>query len=191
MMRLWTNITGGLETISTPVLTTLARFLFAAVLLLYYWNSGMTKLGDGLLGFLNPSAGAYVQIFPKQTEAAGYDTSQLGLVYDLIVLAGTWAEFILPFLILIGFMTRLAALGMIGFVVVQSLTDLFGHGGIAHEGTLGAWFDKAPDAIILDQRAFWIFLLAYLVFRGAGPLSVDALLSRQSSAAFTSSPQPR
>ena len=28
------------------VLPTLARFLFAAVLLFYYWNSGLTKLGD-------------------------------------------------------------------------------------------------------------------------------------------------
>ena len=191
MIRIWHGITEGLEALSTPVLTTLARFLFAAVLLLYYWNSGVTKLGDGILGFLNPSSGAYVQIFPKEMEAAGYDASQLSLFHDLVVLAGTWAEFILPLLILIGFMTRLAALGMIGFVVVQSLTDLFGHGGIAHEGTLGAWFDKAPDAIILDQRAFWVFLLAYLVFRGGGPLSVDALLSRQSNAAFTSSPQPR
>lgn len=191
MIRIWQSVTHGLEAVATPVLTTFARFIFAAVLLIYYWNSGVTKLGDGIFGFLNPSAGAYAQIFPKELEAVGYDPSQLSLFHDLVVLAGTWAEFILPLLILIGFMTRLAALGMIGFVVVQSLTDLFGHGGIAHEGTLGSWFDRVPDAIILDQRAFWVFLLAYLVFRGGGPLSVDALLSRQSSAAFTSSPQPR
>ena len=46
-----------------------------------------------------------------------------------IVVAGTVAEFILPILIAIGLFTRLAALGMIGFVIVQTLTDLFGHGG--------------------------------------------------------------
>jgi putative oxidoreductase len=69
-------------------------------------------------------------------------------------------------------------LGMIGFIIVQSLTDLFGHGGIAHEGTLGAWFDRMSDALILDQRAFWVLCLLILVFKGAGALSIDRLLFR-------------
>lgn len=172
----------NLERVTVPVMTTLARFLFAAILLFYYWNSGLTKLGEGFLGFLFPSDGAYIQIFPKAVEAAGYDISQLGTFHYLVVLAGTWAEFLLPLTIVIGLFTRLAALGMIGFVVVQTLTDLFGHGGIAHEGTLGAWFDRLPDAIVLDQRAFWVFLLLYLVFRGAGPLSVDRVLKSGVSA---------
>ncbi|NND18242.1 MAG: DoxX family protein [Silicimonas sp.] len=172
----------NLERVTVPVMTTLARFLFAAILLFYYWNSGLTKLGEGFLGFLFPSDGAYIQIFPKAVEAAGYDISQLGTFHYLVVLAGTWAEFLLPLAIVIGLFTRLAALGMIGFVVVQTLTDLFGHGGIAHEGTLGAWFDRLPDAIVLDQRAFWVFLLLYLVFRGAGPLSVDRVLKSGVSA---------
>ena len=62
--------------------------------------------------------------------------------------------------------------------VVQSLTDLYGHGGIAHEGTLGAWFDRMPDALILDQRAFWVMCLLILVFNGAGVLSIDRGLFR-------------
>ena len=41
----------------------LARFLFAAVLFMYFWNSGLTKLGDGLFGIFQPSVGAYAQIF--------------------------------------------------------------------------------------------------------------------------------
>lgn len=164
------------------ILPTLARFLFAAILLRYYWVSGLTKLGDGLLGFLQPSVGAYAQIFPKAMESVGYDTSQLGLFHYLVVLAGTWAEFLLPLLIVIGLFTRLAALGMIGFVVVQSLTDLFGHGGIEHAATLGGWFDKTPDGIILDQRAFWVFVLLTLVIKGAGLMSVDALLKNAPSA---------
>lgn len=167
----------GVESLTVPVMTTLARFIFAAVLLVYYWNSGLTKLGDGFLGFLFPSDGAYIQIFPKVVEAIGYDFSQLGVFHWLVVVAGTWAEFLLPLAIVIGLFTRLAAIGMIGFVTVQTLTDLFGHGGIAHEGTLGAWFDRMPDSIVLDQRAFWVFVLLYLVFRGGGPLSVDRILS--------------
>ena len=165
-----------LELATIPVMTTLARFLFAAVLLVYYWNSGATKIGDGVFGFLFPSDGAYIQIFPRTVEAAGYDFSALGTFHWLVVVAGTWAEFLLPLAIVLGLFTRLAALGMIGFVFVQTWVDLFGHGGIAN-GTLGAWFDRMPDSIVLDQRAFWIFVLLYLVFRGGGPLSVDRFLS--------------
>ncbi|MBY6067072.1 DoxX family protein [Leisingera aquaemixtae] len=152
-----------------------ARFIFASTLLLYFWNSGLTKLGDGILGLFSPSIGAYSQIFPKQLEAAGYDVSQFGLFQKLVVLAGTYAEFILPLMIVVGLLTRLASLGMIGFVVVQSLTDIYGHGA-TDDKTLGALFDRFPDAVILDQRLFWIFLLAVLVIKGAGALSVDALL---------------
>jgi len=155
-----------------------ARFVFAATLLLYYWNSAMTKLGDGALGLFRPSVGAYAQIFPRQLEAAGYDTSQLSMFHWLVVVAGTWAEFILPALIVLGLMTRLAALGMIGFVVLQSLTDIYGH-GLTDSATLGAWFDGQPGGAILDQRLFWVFTLGFLVVKGAGALSVDALLRRQ------------
>ena len=148
-----------LEPITVPVMTTAARFVFAATLLFYYWNSGLTKIGDGFFGILMPSSGAYIQIFPKAVEAAGYDFSQLGVFHWAVVTAGTWAEFLLPLMVVLGFFTRAAAFGMIGFIVVQSLTDLYGHGGIAHEGTLGAWFDRLPDGLILDQRAFWVFVL--------------------------------
>lgn len=176
------HIFNGIERASVQVMTTLARLVFAAVLLFYYWNSALTKLGDGILGFLFPSDGAYIQIFPRAVEAAGYDFSKLGTFHWLVAVAGTWAEFLLPFAIVVGLFTRLAALGMIGFIVVQSLTDLYGHGGITHEGTLGAWFDRLPDSIVLDQRAFWIFLLLYLTFHGGGPLSLDRLLRSGSSA---------
>ena len=160
------------------LLPLLARFIFAAVLLVYFWNSGLTKLGDGVFGFLSPSNGAYAQIFPKQLEAVTYDASQLSVFHWLVVVAGTWAEFILPLLIVIGLATRLAALAMIGFITVQSLTDLYGHGGIAHPETLGAWFDRVPDAVILDQRLFWVFVLVVLVVKGAGALSLDRVLGR-------------
>ena len=161
---------------------TLARLLFASALLLYFWASGLTKLGDGILGIFQPSVGAYAQIFPKAMEAVVYDTSQLGIFHWLVVVAGTWAEFILPALILVGLLTRLSALGMIGFIVVQSLTDLYGHGAIEHEGTLGAFFDRFPDSIILDQRAFWVFALLVRVIKGAGPISLDRIFSGSHSA---------
>jgi putative oxidoreductase len=150
------------------LLPTAARLLFAGVLLGYFWASAATKLD----GVFTPSLGAYAQIFPKVFEAVGYDASQLGLWHRLVVLAGAWAEYVLPLLIVLGLFTRLAALGMVGFVVVQSLTDIHGHGAGA-----GAWFDRASDALILDQRAFWVLLLLVLVLKGAGPVSADRLLA--------------
>jgi len=158
-------------------LPTFARFTFAATLMVYFWNSALTKLGDGALyGVLSPSVSAYVQIFPRATEAVGYNVSQLSQYHQLVVLAGTVAEFVLPALIVIGLFTRLAALGMICFVIVQSLTDLYAHGGIEHIETLGAWFDRIPNGVILDQRLFWMLVFLLLVVKGAGPISVDRLL---------------
>lgn len=167
-----------LETLAPVILPTLARLIFAGVLFLYFWNSGLTKLGgEGIGGLFSPSFNAFAQIFPKGAEAAGYDITQATAFQKLVTLAGTWAEFILPLLVTIGLFTRVAALGMIGFVIVQSLTDIYGHNADAE--TIGSWFDAASGSLIVDQRAFWIFLLLYLVFRGAGPISVDALLRQR------------
>ncbi len=153
------------------LLPTAARLVFAGVLLGYFWASAATKL-DGLF---TPSLGAYAQIFPKVFEAAGYDVSQMGAWHKLVVLAGAWAEFCLPALIVLGLFTRLSALGMAGFVVVQSLTDIIGHG--AAPETVGQWFDRASDALILDQRAFWMLLFLVLIVKGAGPISADRFLA--------------
>ncbi len=163
---------GSLNRLGDSLLPLLARLTFAGVLFMYYINSGLTKLGDGIAGLWTPSLGAYAQIFPKQMEAVGYDVSQLPGYSTIIVLAGTWAEFILPVLIIVGLLTRPAALGMIGFVVVQSLTDIIGHGAEA-----GAWFDGSSDSLIMDQRSLWVLLLLILVFKGAGWLSLDRLIN--------------
>lgn len=160
------------------LLPTLARFLFAAILLLYFWSSAFTKLGDGLFGLLSPSAGAYAQIFPRAFEAVGYDSAQLSALHWAIALAGTWAEFLLPALIVLGLLTRVSALAMLGFLAVQTATDLFGHGALSDPAALGAWFDNAPGALLFDQRSLWAFLLITLVIKGAGPLSLDTLFAR-------------
>ena len=174
-----------LEPMSTPVLTTLARFVFAAVLLVYFWNSGLTKIPDGLGNLFSPSFNAFAQIYPKGAEAASYDITQATAFQKAVILGGTWAEFILPALVLLGLFTRAAAFGMIGFVVVQSLTDVIGHGG-----ETGAWFDNLSDAAILDQRAFWVFLLLYLVFKGGGPLSLDRVLLKSEMSPYQDDLQP-
>jgi putative oxidoreductase len=168
---------GGLQAaLENWFLGLFARLVFAAVLFFYFFNSAMTKIGDGTLGFLTISDGAYVQMFPKVMEAVSYDSTQLAFFpYTLIAYAGTYAEIVLPILIVIGLFTRLAALGMIGFVFVQSYVDITGHG--ADEKAIGAWFDRLSDSTILDQRALWVFLFVYLVIRGAGAVSLDRLFA--------------
>lgn len=151
----------------------LARFVFAAVLLVYFLNSAMTKFEGGPFTIADA---AYFQIVPSVVEAAGYDASQVAFFpWGLIVYLGTYAEVILPILIVVGLLTRIAALGMICFVVVQSYVDIAFHG--ADEATIGAWFDNLSNAVILDQRALWVFLMIYLVLYGAGRLSLDSLFA--------------
>jgi putative oxidoreductase len=173
MLTAYDAAAARLERLAYPLLPTLARMIFAGVFLVYFWSSALTKLGDWPF---SPSAGAYVQIFPRSFEAVGYDPAGLTLVHTLVVVAGTWAEFLLPALIVLGLLTRLAALGMIGFVIVQSWVDVFGHGLGAAD--VGAWFDRSATALILDQRPLWVLLLAVLVFAGAGPFSLDRALAR-------------
>lgn len=186
LFTLHDRIFGALEAAAPLLIPTLARVIFAGTLFVYYWNSGLTKVGDSLF---SPDLGAYIQILPRAFDAVGYDPSALGPLATPIVLLGTWAEFILPVLIVVGLFTRVAALGMIGFVIVQTWVDIVGHGVDA--GTIGAWFDVTATSAIADQRAFWVFLLIVLVLRGAGPVSVDALAGRYRSADLTPSSQPR
>jgi putative oxidoreductase len=83
---------------------------------------------------------------------------------------------VLPMLIVAGLATRLAALGMIAFIAVQSFVDVAFHH--ADAATIGALFDRLPGAVILDRRALWIFLLVVLVVKGAGALSLDRVFGR-------------
>ncbi len=156
-----------------------ARLVFASVLLLYYWSSALTKVGTGFPGFLMIADNAYYQMLPPVIEAAGYDVSQVAFFpWKIIVFFGTYSEFLLPLAVVLGFFTRLASLGMIGFIAVQTYVDITFH-KIGAEAT-GAMFDRFPDAAIADQRLLWLFPLVYLIVKGAGALSLDALLARLS-----------
>jgi putative oxidoreductase len=150
-----------------------ARLVFAAVLFVFFWKSALTKVGSGIAGFFTPSVGAYAQILPKQMEAAGFDPSQLSQLEHVIVYAGTYAEFALPILIVVGLFTRAAALGMIVFVAMMTYTDITGH-----NVDIGMVFDGKQDSIA-DQRLMWLFPLLYLMLRGAGAISLDRLFGRR------------
>jgi len=171
------NVIGGYARLETKmdalggrdVIGIASRGLFVLLLLPYYVNSALTKIdGVGL------SAGAFAQILPPIAEQYLYDTSAIPFFpWHLIVWAGTLGEFVLPVLIVAGLFTRLAALGMIGFVVVQTVVDVVFHGT-----ALGALANGLPTELI-DHRLLWISLLVALVFAGGGKLSVDRLLSHR------------
>jgi putative oxidoreductase len=148
-----------------------ARLVFAAVLLPYYLNSALTKF-DGTFSI---SDSAYYQIALPAVDAAGGDVSAVSfLPWGLMVLLGSYGEAILPLLVVAGLFTRIAAAGMIAFILVQSLTDILVHKVDA--ATIGALFDRFPDSVILDQRLLWSFPLFYLAVKGAGFLSLDKIL---------------
>lgn len=154
-----------------------ARLVFSGVLLVFFLTSAATKVGSGFPGVLVPGPGAYAQVIPHVAEAASYDVNQITfLPWGLIVTLGTYAEALLPCLILVGLFTRAASAAMIGFIAVMTMTDIWGHGLDAK--SVGALFDRAQDSVVSDQRVLWIFPLVYLVVKGAGTLSVDGVLAR-------------
>ncbi|WP_371226620.1 DoxX family protein [Roseovarius sp. 2305UL8-3] len=148
------------------LLPTLARLAFLAVLFVYYWNSALLKIDDSIF---TPSSGAFGQIFPKAAEAVLWNVEEMTFFQRLVIFAGTVTEFVLPVLIVIGLFSRLAALGTIGFIIVQTVVDVTGHGA-----KLGTWFDTS--IALIDERTLWVFLLLVIVIKGAGPLSLDRLL---------------
>lgn len=185
LTALHTGIFGVLERAADAwLLGLLARFAFAAVLWGYFLNSAKTKVGEGLAGFFSIQPGAYYQIAYPAVEAAGGDIGAVSFFpWGLMVVLGTYAEFILPFLIVIGLFSRLAALGMIGFIAVQTFVDITVH-QIGAE-SVGALFDRFPDAVIVDQRLLWMVPLAVVVLKGPGLFSVDAVLGRRRHTAST------
>ena len=173
--RLYTATFGFIQRITEDWLLGLgARLVFASVLFMYYLNSALTKVGSGFPGWFVVKDNTYAQMFPKLYENAGFDASQIAFVpYGLIAYAGTYAEFVLPVLIVLGLFTRAAAAGMIGFIAVQTFVDITGHGA-----EIGKFFDRVQDAAIADQRLLWVFPLVYLLLRGPGVISLDAVFGR-------------
>jgi len=160
------------------LLGALARLVFLAVLFQYFWNSGLTKIGDGLFGIFQIQDGAYFQVLGETGMIAyEFDTANIPFYVDAIVALGTWAEFVLPILIVVGLCTRIAAAGMAIFVFVQSYVDIAVHK--VEAATIGTLFDRDSASVIMDQRTLWMLLFAVLILKGAGKLSLDTLVSRR------------
>ncbi|MEO1066260.1 MAG: DoxX family protein [Pseudomonadota bacterium] len=161
------KLTGLVEKCSAGLV---ARIVFLSVLFFYFIKSALTKI-DGFW----PNASAYAQILPHRAAEYEYVISRFEPYHHFIVYLGTYGEFILPVLVVIGLFGRVASLGMIIFIAVQSVVDIWGHfvdGGLP--------FDKVTTGIIADQRLMWVFILMVIVVRGSGALSVDRWLGERS-----------
>lgn len=179
LLRLYAAAVGRIEGLAGDWLLGLAaRLAFASVLLPYFLNSAATKVGSGFPGFLIPQSGAYAQILPSIAESVAYDVSQIAVFpWKVIVYAGTYAEFVLPLLVVAGLVTRLAAVATAGFIAVMSFVDIVFHG--IDGKAIGAPFDHLPDALIADQRLLWLLPLLVLIVKGPGMVSLDGLLARR------------
>lgn len=70
LMQMIDRVADRLETVfGRALLTTLARFTFAATLLVDFWGSAMTKLGEWPQGLFSPALGAYARIFARAIPA--------------------------------------------------------------------------------------------------------------------------
>ncbi len=172
---LYTGIFGGIERLTDGWFMGLfARLAFSSALMMFFLNSAATKVGSGFPANLVPTVNAYAQMLPPVAEQYGYNADKIPFFpYALIVYGGTYAEFILPVLILVGLFTRAASAAMIGFIAVMTYVDINFHGADAK--TIGVLFDRVQDSVISDQRLLWCIPLIYLILKGPGLLSLDAI----------------
>jgi putative oxidoreductase len=149
----WVN--GLFARIPQSLVALLARFSIAAV----FWNSGQTKVS----GFaLNIVTGEFALGWPHLSDSAlalFQDEYKLPFIAPAVAAPmAAFAEHFFPLLLLIGFATRLSALGLLGMTLV---IQVFVYpGAYATHGT-------------------WAALLLYLVSQGPGAFSIDHLIVRR------------
>jgi putative oxidoreductase len=186
LITLHNPVFGALEAAAPLLIPTLARVVFAGTLLIYFWNSGLTKWGSGPF---SPDLGAYIQILPRAFEAVGYDPSATrphGHAHRAFRHLGG----VHP--------ARAHRPGPIHpdrgarHDRLRRRPELGRHPRPRRRPPPSGLVQQHPGDVIVDQRAFWIFLLLVLVLRGGGPLSLDAILSgRYRKDDFTLASQPR
>jgi len=133
----------------------LARFSLAAT----FWTSGQTKVQGFALNFIS---GEYQFGWPRLSDSVVdlfREEYRLPLIPpELAAPMAAFAEHLFPLLLLIGLATRLSALALLGMTAVIQ-------------------FFVYPDAYALHGT--WAVGLLFLMARGGGALSLDALVARR------------
>lgn len=158
----------------SPALTaTLSRFGFAAVLLPWFVIGGLTKIAGLTLSVGPPvgvwplSLGAYYAFLPGvMAEGIAPTIGQ-----HAFVLSMTLSELVLPVMVVAGLGGRISAALLIVHIWIASLAT----GQLLATGSLfdASPFDPGPDQVVL-----WTLVLLPVTVHGAGPISMDAVLSR-------------
>ena len=117
-----------------------------------FWRSGQTKLAEGSWFAISDSAYALFE-----TEYSG-----VPLPPHLAAVLAATAEHVFPIMLVLGFLTRFAALGLLGMTLV---IQIFVY----------------PDAWWTEHSLSVAMQLA-LIVRGAGLISLDHLLTRKQAA---------
>ena len=133
----------------------LGRFSVAAI----FWKSGQTKIQ----GFSLDIVSGEIQLgMPRLADAVVdlfRDEYRLPLLPpELAAIMAAWAEHVVPALILLGLATRFSALALLA---MTATIQVFVY----------------PDAY--PTHGVWAAVLLFLVARGPGPLSLDALVARR------------
>ena len=133
----------------------LGRFSVAAI----FWKSGQTKIQGFALDIVS---GEFQFGMPRLADAVVdlfRDEYRLPLLPpELAAIMAAWAEHVFPALILLGLATRFSALALLA---MTAAIQVFVY----------------PDAY--PTHGVWAAVLLFLVARGAGPLSLDALVARR------------
>lgn len=138
--RRWNDVAALLTRVIThDVLAVASRLAIAAI----FFLSGRTKVE----GFLTVTPGAY-ELFRSEYKLPVIPP-------EIAAHLATYAEHLFPLLLVLGLLTRLSALALLGM-------------------TLAIQLFVYPDA--WPTHLSWAALLLYLVGRGAGALSIDRLL---------------
>jgi putative oxidoreductase len=145
---------GLFAAIPHALIALVARLSIAAV----FWKSGQTKVQ----GFqLDPIAGVYEFGWPRFADSTVFlfqEEYKLPILPpELAALLATIAEHAFPILIIIGLATRLSAFALL---VMTAVIQIFVY----------------PAAY--PTHGVWAALLLFLMWRGAGAVSIDQLIAR-------------
>ena len=139
---------GAFALVPQAVIAILARVAMASV----FWASARTKVEEGTLFTLSDNA---VYLFRKEYRLPL-------LPPELAAHLALLGEHVLPILLVLGFASRFAALGLLGMTLV---IQIFVY----------------PDAWVV--HATWAACLLFIVARGPGRLSLDHLIARRTRSA--------
>ncbi|MBV7258165.1 DoxX family protein [Erythrobacter crassostreae] len=140
--------------LSGTIAESIAQLLARIALAGIFWRSYQTKVVDG----------TWLQIDEVQYLIFENEFSGLPIPTDLAVPMATYAEFAFPILLALGLFTRFSALALMGMAVVIQLFVF-------------------PDAAHFFGWAITVLALgAFLVSRGGGLFSLDAIIGRFTAA---------